>query len=85
MLRLNKVYSNLMVDLKATNKKLIKRACFLVEKITGCDEKTATEALKKSGYKVKDAALIITNGISPEEAKEILKRNQGNLREALKD
>jgi len=83
MVKLNKVYSNLMVDLKASNKKLMKRAVSLVHTITGASEEDSKNALEDSAYKVKNAALMISKKITMQEAEEILKTHEGSLREAL--
>lgn len=47
MIRLGKVYGNLMVDVRATNEKLRDRAKRIVIAATGCDEITAVDALNK--------------------------------------
>lgn len=60
MVRLGKVQSNLMVDLNPSNVKLRARAIRIVRELTGSDETTATEALKKSGWVVKDAINALT-------------------------
>lgn len=59
MVKLGKVYGNLMVDLQATNKKLVKRAKDLVMKVTDCSEQQAARALEKTEFKVKDAIDLI--------------------------
>lgn len=83
MTKLGKVYSNLMVDVKASNKKLVKRAINLVKEITNCSEAEAIEALQASEYKVKNACLIVQKNISFAESEDILKECKGKLREAL--
>lgn len=83
MTKLGKVYSNLMVDLKATNKKLVKRAVSLVQKITNAKQEDCIKALEASEYKVKNAALMIERKIDFPESENILKAHKGNLREAL--
>lgn len=55
MIKLGKTYGNLMVDLKATNSKLKKRAIGLVTTIMSCDEAQAIELLEENEYKVKKA------------------------------
>ena len=61
MIKLGKVYSNLMVDVQATNDKLKARALRIVIEATGCDEETAVKALSKSNGSAKSAIdLIIT-------------------------
>ena len=55
MIKLGKVYSNLMVDVQATNDKLRARAVRIVIEATGCDEATAIEALSRSNGSAKAA------------------------------
>ncbi len=55
MVRAGKVASNLMVDLNPSNAKLRDRAVRIVRELSGADEATATEALEKSGWVVKEA------------------------------
>lgn len=59
MVRLNKVYGNLMVDLKATNFKLIKRAVALTMRAAQCDEATARATLGQCDHHVKVAVVAI--------------------------
>lgn len=84
MIKLGKVYGNLMVDLQATNIKLVRRATNLVMQITGCDSDTATAALKESNFKVKHAVLKITQGLNYNEASELLIKSRGYLRKIVK-
>jgi N-acetylmuramic acid 6-phosphate etherase len=55
MIRLGKVVSNLMVDVKPTNVKLRARACRIVATLTGCDDETARKRLIRCGWNVKKA------------------------------
>ena len=59
MIKLGKVYSNLMVDVQATNEKLRARAVGIVIEATGCDENAAVEALKSSNGSAKAAVELI--------------------------
>ena len=56
MIRLGKVVSNLMVDVKPTNEKLRARACRIVAALRGCDEEEARRRLVKGGWNVKKVA-----------------------------
>jgi N-acetylmuramic acid 6-phosphate etherase len=85
MVRLNKVYGNLMVDVKATNKKLIARTVRLTVLATGCDEMRANEALQACGYHVKTAIVVIKRGVTVAAAEALLARHDGNVRQALQD
>ena len=83
MVRLNKVYGNLMVDLKPTNAKLKRRAARLTSLATGVDEDRAREALEASGYQVKVAIVAIARGLDVERARERLESAHGSVRAAL--
>ena len=59
MIKLGKVYSNLMVDVQATNEKLKARAVRIVVEATGCDEDTAVNALTRTDGSAKLAVELI--------------------------
>lgn len=83
MVRLNKVYGNLMVDVKPTNAKLIRRTVRLTMLATGCDEPIALDTLKACGYHVKVAVVAIKRGVSVADATALLGSVDGSVREAL--
>ncbi|MFA1239974.1 N-acetylmuramic acid 6-phosphate etherase [Serratia odorifera] len=83
MVKLGKVYQNLMVDVKATNVKLVDRACRIVTEATGADRSQAEAALTQTGFEVKPAILMILAEVSAEEAQRRLQRHHGFLRAAL--
>lgn len=83
MIRLNKVYGNLMVDLKPTNAKLIRRAVHLTVLATGADETTARQTLDRCQYKVKVAIVAIARSIPVEEAELRLAAARGSVRAAM--
>jgi len=83
MIRLGKSYQNLMVDVKATNKKLIARAARIVMQATDCDLPIATQVLEQTGYDVKLAILMILTGMNLETAKLQLAEKEGFLRRAV--
>ncbi len=83
MVKLGKVYQNLMVDVKATNIKLADRACRIVADATGADMAVAKAALAQTDYEVKPAILMILTGANAAEAQQTLDRHQGYLRRAL--
>lgn len=85
MIKLGKVYSNLMVDLKTSNEKLIARAKRIVMLATGIDEKKAGEVLKETDYDVKLSIFIIITGLDIKNAKELLKKNDGYIQKAIDD
>ncbi len=85
MIKLGKVYENLMVDVVAQNLKLIERSKKLVSLATGVSNTIATEYLEKTEYNVKLAILLIKTGLSVEEGRELLEKNQGYLRKAIEE
>ncbi|MES2049089.1 MAG: N-acetylmuramic acid 6-phosphate etherase [Pseudomonadota bacterium] len=84
MIKLNKVYGNLMVDFKPTNAKLLRRAVSLTMFATGCDEASANNMLAQCKYHVKTALVALLNRSSIAEAQEQLELSNGNVRNALK-
>jgi N-acetylmuramic acid 6-phosphate etherase len=84
MIRLGKVYTNLMVDMKASNGKLFDRAKRIVKVATGADDDIAEKILKDSGYNSKTAILMILEGIDREQAEERLDKSGGYIRKALR-
>ena len=84
MVRLHKVYGNLMVELRATNAKLEQRALALTVRATGADEAAAGAALTASGARVKVAIVMLKAGADAAEAERRLDAADGNLRAALK-
>ncbi|KAA3666454.1 N-acetylmuramic acid 6-phosphate etherase [Pectobacterium carotovorum] len=83
MVKLGKVYQNLMVDVKATNVKLLDRACRIVVEATGAEREQAQEALVQADNEVKPAILMLLANIDVAAARERLKQHNGYLREAL--
>jgi N-acetylmuramic acid 6-phosphate etherase len=83
MVRLNKVHGNLMVDLKATNAKLVLRAVSLTRFATGADEATARAVLEQCDFHVKVAIVALTKKISVDGARALLDAAQGSVRLAL--
>ena len=84
MIGVGKVYGNLMVDVRATNEKLVERCRQIVMEATSCDHDKADEVLNETGNDCKTAIVMILLGISKEEAKEKLAQSEGMIREALK-
>lgn len=82
MIGVGKSYQNLMVDVKATNDKLIARAVRIVMQATECDKSTAEALLAQSNYNAKLAILMQLTGASAEQAQAQLQRNHGFLRHA---
>jgi N-acetylmuramic acid 6-phosphate etherase len=74
---------NLMVDMKATNVKLVDRACRMVMEATGVARAEAQAVLEQTGYDVKPAILMILSGLDAETARARLAQHNGFLRAAL--
>ena len=83
MVRLNKVYENLMVDLRATNTKLWDRGARIIATLTGLQKDDAMNLLKKSGGHVKVAIVMHKRSVGLDEAQTLLERAHGKLRDAL--
>ncbi|HWQ29914.1 MAG TPA: N-acetylmuramic acid 6-phosphate etherase [Negativicutes bacterium] len=83
MVGIGKVYGNLMVDMKATNGKLVERAKRIVMQSTGCDIETAASTLEKTDYNSKLAIVMIAAGVTKEEAARKLAENQGFVRKCI--
>lgn len=85
MVRLGKVYQNLMVDVKATNAKLVDRACRIVVEASGVERDVARQALEQTGFEVKPAIVMLLTGCDAAQAQEKLARHQGYLRDAIQE
>ncbi|MDN3919460.1 N-acetylmuramic acid 6-phosphate etherase [Roseateles violae] len=83
MVKMNKVYGNLMVDLKATNAKLVRRALALTMRASGADEATAQAALQACDHHVKTALVMIKKGVDAAAARALLDAARGSVRQAL--
>ena len=83
MVRLHKVYGNLMVDVQATNLKLRKRAVRLTQTASLASEADATAALEACDWHVKTAIVMLCKNLSVLEAKSLLEAYSGSVRAAL--
>lgn len=83
MVQLGKTYGNLMVDLRATNQKLLARSCRLIIRLTGVSEESARESLRLCNGELKTAVVRIHHNVTPEVARRILARHNQQLRLAL--
>ncbi len=83
MVRLGKVYENLMVDLQTRSDKLVSRARRIVSTLGGVAETEAVRALKSAGGSAKVAIVMLRRGVSRERAEELLRESDGMLRGAL--
>ena len=84
MVRLGKVYENMMIDLKMNSKKLEERAKRVLMIATGVDYATAEKTLKKVGGHVKTAIVMIKLGVTARQANARLKKANGFVRKAIK-
>ncbi len=81
--RLHKVYGNLMVDLQATNRKLIARSVRIVSQATDCDLSTAERVLAECDGEVKAAIVVLEHQVDPPTARTLLFTHDGSVRAAL--
>ena len=79
MIKLGKVYGNLMVDVKPSNEKLIRRCVTIVCTATDCDEAAAVAALEACQYRPKVAIVMVLCGVSAEEARAMLEKAGGRI------
>ncbi|PJG83260.1 N-acetylmuramic acid 6-phosphate etherase [Caviibacterium pharyngocola] len=83
MVLMGKCYQNLMVDVQASNEKLVARAVRIVMQATDCSRETAQETLKLADNHAKVAILMILAGCDRQSAVDLLHKNQGSLRRVL--
>lgn len=83
MVRLGKVYENMMIDLQMTNKKLVERSKKIVMTVTGVDYDEAEEFLNKAEGHVKTALVMILAKVDAVEARSRLEKSDGFVRKAL--
>jgi N-acetylmuramic acid 6-phosphate etherase len=83
MVRIGKSYQNLMVDLNASNEKLLARAVLIVIEATGCTAEAAEAALEATGNDVKLAILVVATGLDVAAARAALAAAGGFLRRAI--
>ncbi|WP_348693304.1 N-acetylmuramic acid 6-phosphate etherase [Duganella fentianensis] len=84
MVRLHKVYGNLMVDLHATNAKLVERALRLTMRVAGADETSARAMLERCHFQVKLAIVALRKDLDVEQAQSLLEQTGGDMRRALR-
>ena len=79
MIKLGKVFSGYMVDVKTSNQKLIERAKRIIMKTANCDYEKASDALKKAGNDVKTAVVMVLLDIDKNMAMEKLNQCDENV------
>ncbi|MBG2875403.1 N-acetylmuramic acid 6-phosphate etherase [Proteus alimentorum] len=83
MIKMGKVFGNLMVDVEATNAKLVERQIRIVMQATECERAVAEEALSQCQRHCKTAILMILAGVGAQQATQMLNENKGFIRKAL--
>ncbi|MFQ6112608.1 MAG: N-acetylmuramic acid 6-phosphate etherase [bacterium] len=84
MIRMGKVYGNMMVDLQMNSRKLEERSKRTVMMVTGVDYEEASRILKKAGGHVKTALVMILAGVEADEARKRLETSGGFVHGAIK-
>lgn len=85
MVLLRKTYGNLMVDLRASNTKLVDRARRILIGLTGLSREEAERKLAHCGGELKTAIVAQLCSVAPDEARQLLERSGGRLRQVLED
>ena len=83
MIKLGKVYGNLMVDVKPSNEKLIRRCVTIVCSAAECTEAEATKALEACDYRPKVAIVMVLRGVNAETACAMLQKAEGRIAKVL--
>jgi len=83
MVRLGKVYENLMVDLQPKSKKLKARAHRIIRLLTGVEEPAASRALRAARNRVKIAVVMLRRGVARRVAERLVEEAGGRLRDAM--
>jgi len=84
MVRLGRTWSNLMVDMVATNAKLRGRVIRILREATGADEPAARKALELASGELKPALLSLLAGTEPDLARRALELHHGSVADALR-
>ncbi len=79
MIKYGKAYKNLMVDVRASNEKLIERAITIVCEVTNVSREKARATLENSDFSAKLAIIMIDCNVDAQKAKEMLAQNKGHL------
>ena len=85
MIRLGKIYGNLMVDLRAWNDKLVDRSQRILMETTGLARDESRSVLDAAGGSVKTAIVMARRGVDREEAERLLQEHAGRLRSIVGD
>jgi N-acetylmuramic acid 6-phosphate etherase len=82
MILLGRVYKGLMVDVQATNRKLVQRSENMLVRLTSCSHEAARDALRRANGSVKLAVLLL-NGCSVDDGLRLIEQANGRLGAAL--
>ncbi len=83
MVRLGRVYGNQMICVIATNEKLRRRSAWILEETAEVSASTAAHALRQTGHDLPLALVMLKTGSSAVEARQLLRKSGGNVRQAL--
>ena len=83
--KLGKVYGNLMVDVQATNQKLVNRAIRIVCTSARVSESEAEDALKRCGFSCKTAIVMLLLNVEAPEAERLLAASDGRIARAIEN
>lgn len=83
MIKLGKVYGNLMIDVRPTNEKLVERSKNIIINCTGVTREVAEENFERSGRDVRIAIFMILTNLSKEDSIKVLEENENNISKAL--
>lgn len=83
MVKSGKVYGNLMVDVKASNQKLLQRAVSIVCTATGENEEIVRATLEKCDYHCKTAIVMLTLSLDTDSARKLLNESDGKIAAAI--
>ncbi|MFD4819088.1 N-acetylmuramic acid 6-phosphate etherase [Peribacillus butanolivorans] len=83
MIRMGKVYENLMVDVNVSNQKLKDRAISIIQTVTDVEYEIAMKMLEKANNQVKPAIVMIKTSTTYDQAMELLEQADGDVRKAI--
>jgi N-acetylmuramic acid 6-phosphate etherase len=84
MIRMGKVYKNLMVDLKPVNSKLVLRSIRLIRQLSGCTREEAERNFAASGKSPKTAIVMTLLNVDKERAEKLLSESDGHISSLIK-
>ena len=84
MVRIGKVYENLMVDLRPSNRKLVDRACRILGQLAGLAPDAALALLEESGRDLKVALVMALGKTAPAAARARLEEVGGHVAAAIR-